>query len=70
MISVHHLYNNNQTGGARWNVRVDQRLDGNSLLGLNVTDNGLVGFSWIDVKEKQTGKMAHYNNDSTYLIFN
>ena len=51
-------------------MRVDQRLDGNSLLGLNVTDNGLVGFSWIDVKEKQTGKMAHYNNDSTYLIFN
>ena len=43
--------------GAWWreDVRVGVKLDGNSVLGLNITESATVGFSWISVKEIQTG---------------
>lgn len=57
VVSVHHLYNKttNEIGG-RWNVKVGQTLDGNTAVGLNVTNSEVVGFSWLSVREKQTGK--------------
>ena len=55
VVSAGHLYGNNSSDPT-WNVKAGQRLDFSSVLGLSLTDRDLVGFSWLTVKEKQTGK--------------
>ena len=56
VVSTGHLYTNNTSSAPSWNVKTGQSLDWGTALGLSVTDEDLVGFSWLTVREEQTGK--------------
>ena len=55
VVKAGHLYNNSKSPPS-WSVKAGQRLEFTTGLGLRVPDKDLVGFSWLTVKEKQTGK--------------
>ena len=57
VVKVGHLYKyNNDKSSPSWSVKAGDRLDFTTALGLELKDNDLVGFSWLTVKEKETGK--------------
>ena len=55
VVKAGHLYNYSKSPPT-WKVKAGDRLDFTTGLGLKVTEKDLVGFSWLIVKEKQTGK--------------
>ena len=55
------VHQDNRTGarwiaGASWRVAVGQKIDAKNIIWLNVTDPSLIGFSWLSLKEKGTGR--------------